>query len=146
MLNPSTADAERDDPTVRRCIGYARSWGYGALTAVNLFAYRCTDPRDLRRVEDPVGPENDRHLLAVRERFPVLIAAWGNWGRLHGRRDSVMCLLSSESSLYCLGVTRSGYPLHPLHQRGDLAPIPYPPAGLSLKENLPTVPPPPPGP
>ena len=123
MLNPSTADAERDDPTIRRCIGYARRWGYGALTAVNLFAYRCTDPRRLRLSDDPVGPENDRYLLHVRDRFPVVVAAWGNGGGLHARGKTVLRLLS-DCPLHCLGVTRAGHPLHPLHQRGDLDPAP----------------------
>ncbi|MBW3622641.1 MAG: DUF1643 domain-containing protein [Armatimonadetes bacterium] len=125
MLNPSTADTERDDATIRRCIGYAQRWGYGSLTAVNLFAYRCTDPRRLRQVEDPVGPENERYLLAVRDRYPTVVAAWGNWGSLH-RRDEAALRLFKEKPLYCLGITKAGQPLHPLHQRGDLTPVPLP--------------------
>ena len=125
MLNPSTADAERDDATIRRCIGYAQRWGYGSLEAVNLFAYRSTDPRQLRLVEDPVGPENDRHLLALRGRCSLLVAAWGNWGNLLRRGEGVLELLSSHP-LHCLGTTRAGHPLHPLHQRGNLVPLPFP--------------------
>ena len=63
-LNPSTADEQEDDPTVRRCIGFARNWNFGGLILVNLFAYRSTDPADLLRVDDPVGPGNDKHILA----------------------------------------------------------------------------------
>jgi hypothetical protein len=65
MLNPSIADAERDDPTIRRCLGFACAWGYGALTVVNLFALRATCPHTLRRAADPVGPDNDEHLRAA---------------------------------------------------------------------------------
>lgn len=61
MLNPSTADATQDDPTIRRCMGFARRWGYGGITVVNLYAYRATNPRDLLTAADPVGPENDRY-------------------------------------------------------------------------------------
>ncbi len=63
MLNPSTADADVDDPTIRRCIGFSKAWGYNALTVVNLFAWRATSPRDLCAVEDPVGPDNEAHLI-----------------------------------------------------------------------------------
>ena len=126
MLNPSTADAERDDPTLRRCIGYVRRWGFGSLAAVNLFAYRTPDPRQLRQAEDPVGPENRRYLLALRnEGYPLTLAAWGNWGSLHGQDREVLKLLSG-TPLHCIGRTKIGQPLHPLHQRGDLVPLPLP--------------------
>src|SRR5687768_16866498 len=75
-LNPSTADENLDDPTIRRCIGFARDWGFGGLVMTNLFAYRSTDPKGLAAVDDPVGPNNDYHLeIAACSGTPL--AAWG---------------------------------------------------------------------
>ncbi|MGH3977119.1 MAG: DUF1643 domain-containing protein, partial [Pseudonocardiaceae bacterium] len=86
MLNPSTADAADDDPTIRRCTSYARSWGLGGLMVVNLYAYRATDPADLWKVDDPVGPDNDDHLRAVlaaaTDVGAPVVAAWGANARL----------------------------------------------------------------
>ena len=77
MLNPSTADAETDDPTLRRCIGYSRAWGYGGLAVVNLFGLRTTDPRELRRHADPVGRRNDDYVLAAIRSVDVFPARAG---------------------------------------------------------------------
>ncbi len=77
MLNPSTADAHRLDPTVRRCVGFAAAWGFGALEVVNLFAFRATDPTDLSRCRDPVGTGNDRVVLEVARRADRVVVAWG---------------------------------------------------------------------
>src|SRR5947209_16246810 len=82
MLNPSTADDRKDDPTIRRCIGFARAWGFGALEVVNLFAYRATDWSKLLEVDDPVGPENDDYIVQAVERCPCVVAAWGTKGVL----------------------------------------------------------------
>lgn len=122
MLNPSTADAIRNDPTIRRCIGFARSWGFGAVEAVNLFAYRATRPPALREAADPVGPENDRHLLEACGRADSIVLAWGNHGSFQDRADEAIRLLAGCPVLYCLGETKSGHPRHPLHSRGDLVP------------------------
>ncbi|TMG72243.1 MAG: DUF1643 domain-containing protein [Chloroflexi bacterium] len=113
MLNPSTADAARDDPTIRRCIGFARSWGYGRLEVVNLFAYRATDPRSLRHVPDPVGPANLRHLAAATARARLVIAAWGADPSANDAPARKRVL--SRPELRCLGLTRSGAPRHPLY-------------------------------
>lgn len=86
LLNPSTADGRRDDPTIRRCIGFAREWGFGGLEVVNLFACRSTHPGGLRSAQDPVGPENDRFLAAAWDRADRVIVAWGNHGALLGGR------------------------------------------------------------
>lgn len=121
MLNPSTADADRNDPTIRRCIQFAKTWGYGAVDVVNLFAYRATQPRILRQAKAPIGQENDRHLQTVCDRADAIVLAWGNWGSMYGRDRSVLELLDGQSA-FCLGVTRSGQPRHPLYVRGDTLP------------------------
>jgi len=122
MLNPSTADATRDDPTIRRVIGFARSWGYGSVEVVNLFAYRAPYPRILRTVPDPIGPQNDRYLVQAVRRAQLVVAAWGT-GHLPGRDRAVIGLLGE--SLYCLGTTQGGCPRHPLYVRGGIVPAPY---------------------
>jgi hypothetical protein len=122
MLNPSTADAARDDPTVRRCIGFARSWGYGGLEVVNLFAYRATDPRALRRAADPVGPANRRHIAAAIANARLVIAAWGADATAGDAAARLRAL--SRRELRCLGLTRSGAPRHPLYVRATARPRP----------------------
>lgn len=125
MLNPSTADATVNDPTIRRCISFAQSWGYGSLEVVNLFAYRTTKPNTLRRAVDPIGPENDRYLLAARQRAQTIILAWGNWGILHSRNRAVTSLFFVQRNIYCLGITQAGQPRHPLYVRGNMTPLPF---------------------
>ncbi len=133
MLNPSTADATNDDPTIRRCIAFARRWGMGGLHVLNLYAYRASKPADLWQAEDPVGPENDRHLTdhmaTLGPHLPV-VAAWGNNAR-QDRIDHLMALPGARW-LKCLGTTGSGAPKHPLargkHRVPDdvvLAPWPW---------------------
>jgi hypothetical protein len=117
MLNPSTADAEEDDPTIRRCVKFAQAHDYGALEVVNLFAYRATDPKDLRRAGYPVGPENDHHIAeAVRDSAGVCVA-WGANAAGLERPGIVLRQLRDlgvNRRLFCLRVTRGGYPQHPL--------------------------------
>lgn len=126
MLNPSTADHRVDDPTIRRCIGFARSWGYGALWVVNLFAYRTHSPRRLARADDPVGPDNDRHLVRVRRRATDVVAAWGVHGALRGRDRQVRELLARRGRpLLCMGTTAAGHPRHPLYLPGTTRPAPW---------------------
>jgi hypothetical protein len=128
MLNPSVADASVDDPTIRRCVGFARAWGCGGVRVVNLFAYRATRPGDMRAADDPVGPENDRHLLdAARGCHPV-VAAWGVHGG-HRNRDGAAAglLLSAGVTVQCLGTTRDGRPRHPLYVPADQPLVPFRP-------------------
>lgn len=111
-LNPSTADHMRDDPTIRRCIDFARRWGYDGLTIANIFAYRTPYPRVLRAARDPVGPRNDHWIRQLAERSDLVIAAWGAGGEYLARADVVTGYLSD---LYCLGRTKDGWPRHPLY-------------------------------
>ena len=113
MLNPSTADAEKDDPTIRRCIRFAKDWGYGSLLVGNLFAWRATDPKALIGVEDPVGPGNDAALVGMRDRARGVVCAWGANKAAHGTRaDTVKAMLGQS---WALGLTRGGMPRHPLY-------------------------------
>jgi hypothetical protein len=125
MLNPSTADAAIDDPTIRRCIGFAKAWGCGGLTVVNLYALRSTDPKGLWTAGDPVGPENDSHLsafavVASQLGWP-LVAAWG----ANAKPDRVAQVLDlpGMAALTALGVTKDGAPRHPLYLRTDAQPM-----------------------
>ena len=120
-LNPSTADEVQDDPTIRRCIAFAKAWGYSGLCMTNLFAFRATDPRDMKIAADPVGPDNDAHLLALSADAGVIVAAWGVHGSYKGRASAVCKLLPS---LHCLGLTKEGHPKHPLYLRKSLTPVP----------------------
>lgn len=123
MLNPSTADALIDDPTIRRCVGFARGWGYGSLNVVNMFAWRATDPDALALADDPIGPENDRALFAVSQQGP-LVCAWGasvpHYWR-HRPAAIVAQLRAARAELFHLGLTKDGHPRHPLYLRGDTA-------------------------
>lgn len=123
MLNPSTADASEDDPTLRRCMGFAQTWGYSAVRIVNLYAYRATKPADLWRADDPVGPENEAYLRTAGEGSDLLIAAWGANARPQ-RVDDVINLPGFERIHY-LRLTQSGQPGHPLYLPKDLTPTPW---------------------
>lgn len=119
LLNPSTADEQRNDPTIRRCMGFARAWQFGSVEVVNLFAYRATDGRELLKVVDPVGEENNRFLMQAVERCSTVVVGWGSRGTLLGRDREVISLLAGRKDVYCLGTTKGGHPRHPLYVRGD---------------------------
>ena len=128
MLNPSQADQTHDDPTLRRCLSLAQGWGHGQLEVVNLFAYRTPSPRQLRQVADPVGPDNDRFLLAACEQASQILLAWGNWGSFQCRDRQVMALLQAEQSKFCcLGLNRTSQPRHPLYTKRRSQALPWPP-------------------
>ena len=126
MLNPSTADGSRDDPTIRRVIGFSRRWGFASALVVNLFAWRATRPADLLDAEDPVGPDNDGTVLDVVARSDAILLAHGALPRrLAPRAEVVAALLRGAGpGVRCLGRTASGWPRHPLYVRGDTAPQP----------------------
>lgn len=129
MLNPSIADDAVDDPTIRRCVGFARALGCAGLVVVNLYAYRATKPADLWRAEDPVGPHADTYIRIVAHRAAVgapLIAAWG----ANAKPDRVAhvreLVASARAELTALGVTKSGAPRHPLYLPSAAVPTPWP--------------------
>lgn len=117
MLNPSTADATVDDPTIRRCLGFARDWGYHRLEVVNLYGLRATNPKALRRVADPVGPENDHHIAAVAASADLVVGAWGVHATDDQRVREVMRIIGRP--IHALGVTKAGAPRHPRLLRRD---------------------------
>jgi hypothetical protein len=121
-LNPSTADDQEDDPTVRRCIGFGRNWKFGGLILVNLFAYRSTDPAHLLDAVDPIGPENDRQILENARAAARIVLAWGTGGGFLDRDQHVLSLLRGG---YCLGTTKNGHPKHPLYLAGNTRPRPF---------------------
>lgn len=125
MLNPSTANATHNDPTLRRCLGFASDWGFGSLELCNLFAYRATEPAILKRVRDPVGPDNDSYICTAAKRANAIIVAWGTRGTLLGRAEQVTKLLARTQSLLCLGVTKDGAPRHPLYVPRTVTPVPF---------------------
>jgi len=126
MLNPSTADAVEDDATIRRCIRFAEAHNFGRMEVVNLFAYRATDPKDLRRAGYPVGPENDRHIAEAVMDSAAVCLAWGAHAAGLARPGEVMKLLHSmKVRPQCLRVTRGGYPQHPLMLPSSCRLIPF---------------------
>ncbi len=119
MLNPSSADETRDDPTIRKCIGFARRWGFGTLEVANLFAYRTAYPRQLLAQEAPIGSGNDAALRAALAAADMVALAWGNHGgrpAAHkARSDYVMRMALQRCRPYHLGLTKQGQPRHPLY-------------------------------
>lgn len=124
MLNPSTADADALDPTVRRCVGYAREWGASKLIVTNIFALRSTDPRALYTDPAPVGPENEGYIRRAATEAHVVVCAWGNHGALHRQGEiAYRWLTLAGAQPRALKVTQDGHPAHPLYLRADLPPV-----------------------
>jgi hypothetical protein len=119
MLNPSTADATEDDPTIRRCIRFSKDWGYAGLVVVNLFALRATNPQELQIAADPIGPQNDQSIFYASTNTGPVIAAWGAHKMAEQRAKNVLNSLASSVEVKCLGVTKSGAPRHPLYVKAD---------------------------
>lgn len=127
MLNPSTADEKRNDPTIARCQKRAQLLGFGGLDVVNLFAFRATDPADLRAAEHPIGPDNDAVLTSTCSSADLVLAAWGVHGRHRNRDEHVLTLLNNlGTSMHVLGLTRHGLPRHPLYVSYAQRPLPWP--------------------
>ena len=126
MLNPSTADEAKLDPTCSRARSYAEAWGYGALIVTNLFGWRSTDPQALRRVRDPVGAGNDAAILRAAGEADLVVCAWGNHGEYEQRGLKVLNdLRTSGVKLHVLRTTGSGQPAHPLYLRKSLKAAPW---------------------
>ena len=116
MLNPSTATEVQNDPTVERCDRRARALGFGSFTVTNIFAWRDTDPRNMKAAAEPVGAENDNAILKASREADTIIAAWGTHGAHLARGAAVRALLSNLGKpLYHLGLSKAGHPKHPLY-------------------------------
>lgn len=129
MLNPSIADAVLDDATIRRCMGYARAWGYGGILVGNLYAWRATDPRELDRAAnaglDVIGPENGRHLSTLIARASLVMCAWGRSGPLNQAKFEVMQRLRPPVVPHYLKLNANAEPAHPLRLPKSLKPTPW---------------------
>lgn len=127
MLNPSTADETQDDPTIRRVLDFSRRWGFGVVHVVNLFALRATDPKVMLSHVEPIGADNDAHILQLSLAAEMVVCAWGAHGSHRGRGDAVKKdLLSAGVSLHCLKLTASAQPGHPLYLSSLLTPKAFP--------------------
>ena len=130
LLNPSTADERKDDPTVAKCRRYAAGWGFGEVIVLNAFAYRATDPKNMKAHPDPIGPDNDRTILetanAVHGLGGTLLCGWGTHGA-HLDRSTHLRDLLKDFPLKAFTLTRNGQPGHPLYLRGNLQPMQWKP-------------------
>ena len=124
MLNPSTADEVKLDPTCSRARDYAERWGYGALIVTNVFGWRATDPNAMKAVKDPVGPGNDAAIVKSARESAIVVCAWGNHGLFLDRSSRVRALLKKQDiALHALRVNANGEPAHPLYLPGKLNPL-----------------------
>lgn len=123
MLNPSTADEEKDDPTIRKCVQYAKNWGYGLLFVVNLFSYRTTDPSVLKKADKTKNEYTDMYISQIANNAKKVICAWGSSLKVEDRvaevKNQILC------DLYALKINKDGNPTHPLFLKGNLKPILY---------------------
>lgn len=116
-LNPSTADERTDDPTIRRCGGFAKYWGYGGFYITNLFAFRATFPADLKKEIDPIGPDNDKWLRQIEFKVNKVVFIWGVHGTFMNRNLEVIQLFHTA---YCIGLSKEGHPKHPLYLKSNM--------------------------
>ena len=121
-LNPSIADENVDDPTITRCINFAKDWGYGTLLMANLFAFRSTYPKDIYLIDDPIGKDNDHYLLECVTQSDLIVACWGNNGTYMNREKVITELVPN---LYCLQKNKNGTPHHPLRLPRNIDPVPF---------------------
>ena len=127
LMNPSTADPICDDPTVAKCCKFAKAWGYGGIVVANTFAYRCTDQRGLIKVDDPVGPENDRHIIQMAKDAAIVIFAYGKpkHKELRSRGPGIARLVIEKAKVtpHVLSLGSDGTPKHPLYLKETLKPV-----------------------
>jgi hypothetical protein len=119
MLNPSTADELVEDPTIRRVVNYATDWGYGGVYVGNLYAFRSTDPKGLKSVDDPIGPENITHIQTLISLVDKVVYAWGN------EENEPEWLKKLVDTPYCIDISKKGIPKHPLYLKKILTPQLY---------------------
>ena len=137
MLNPSTADGQTDDPTIRRCVGFAKAMNYERIDVLNLFAFRATNPKQLLTLnhsDNPVGVHNQRYFNEVIPHAGIVIAAWGAHGSHIGQDETVLGWIEERTNLpvQCLGITKEGHPRHPLYLPSTARPMPFSGAAKSL--------------
>lgn len=129
MLNPSTADGHVDDATIRRCVGFAKTWGFGSLSVVNLYALRARNPKRLKEAADPIGPENERFIRDAISKTSLVILAWGSSipdETIPKTFDWIKDACDVAGLLpRCLGRTEAGHPKHPLFLRATIVPEPF---------------------
>lgn len=123
MLNPSTADAEIDDPTIKKCMKYAQTWGFDGIDVINVYAYRATEPDELWQVNDPVGPENNQYIAFYAQKNAPIIAAWGANARPERVREIIKMIPADR--LFALKINKDGSPAHPLYQKDNARPIAF---------------------
>lgn len=125
-LNPSTATSLDDDPTVRRCINFAKDWGAGRMYMLNAFAYRATDPDHMKNEINPVGSHNDWYISQIASQADITVICWGSHGK-HDSRDADLLDLLNDHDIkpWCLGWNKGMTPKHPLYLSADLVPRPY---------------------
>ena len=123
-LNPSTADEIADDNTIRKCATLIKKWGYLEFCMTNLFAFRATDPKEMKKEKEPIGSDNDRHLFEISERADFIVCAWGRDGR-HENRGQIVShwLCVGGRRLHHLGLNDDGSPKHPLYLSGKTEPM-----------------------
>jgi hypothetical protein len=119
MLNPSTADANVDDPTIRRVVNFAKSWGYGGVFVGNLYAFRSTDPKGLTYTDNPIGQDNIQHIKSLIGLTERVIYGWGN----NQKEPDWLCNLVYTP--YCIDISKKGIPKHPLYLKSELQPKLY---------------------
>lgn len=136
MLNPSQADDTNNDPTILRCIGFAKRWNYNALLVVNLFAFISTDPKKLLMQRDPIGPDNNRHIQEAVDSAAafsnVFVCAWGGFNGISWRVTAVLEILKGRE-LSALQISKDGNPYHPLYVPGNAKLLEFPPKGTATK-------------
>jgi hypothetical protein len=125
MLNPSTADDQQDDPTLRRCIDFAKQWGYGGLYVGNLYSLRAVDPKTLLKVSKFSHRDNYKHLVNMVQQCQLVVYAWGNYPIIKKLGIPLNVFNHLEQKLYCIALSKTGTPKHPLYLKNSLTPIPF---------------------
>lgn len=125
MLNPSTADAMADDPTIRKCNTFAKYWGYGGIIVANVFAWRSTDPDALEEVGDPLGPLNHLAIQEMAEQAEIVLCGWGSTRLVHSKVLWLKSVIADPQRLRCLAMNLDGNPKHPLYVAGSTMPQVY---------------------